>query len=238
MPSYSDPVLKYLRLLVSWPVLASVCIVYLVRNPKLIERIVSVDVAGVKVQLSELQTRITEQDQKIENLDQDLSEAKALLDLAEGASGRPVLDLQQTRADVRQGAAALQNVDFVTQVLTQAATPDQIYTAAQVIRARPEPKLFVPVVSCLSRLSSDANLQDVRPHFVYQLVQALHRLLVNDQDHSARPLLSREDLVNARLALQKLWDNPRVVADEEKHPGKSIRRPTGWCLNRLPERVA
>lgn len=185
------------------------------------------------MQLRELQNRVSEQDQKIEGLDQELSEAKALLNLAEEASGRTPGELQQTRADIRQGAAALQSVNFVIDYLKEDATSDQIYTAAQIIRTRPEPRFFVPVVDCIERLASDRELNGVRLHYVYQLVQALHRLLVNEQDHSAKKQIPLDDLRRARDALKKLGSNVRVASDEEANPGRSVRRPINWCLKRL-----
>jgi len=231
-----DPYFPYVRLaletLVSWPVLALAVVVLLVRNPRILERIASVDVAGVKVEMKELRRELADSRRDVEELKDEVAAEREmyLAAIGEVDVDAPVGELVQTREALKARARTLQDPDLVPRMLTGADRPEEVYGAAIAIRAKPRPEYFRPAVACLERLAGDPDLKGVRLNFVWTLVKAVHEMLIQDLKHAPAPQLPRADLEYARSVLQALRDNPRIVDDRPEQPDKGVRGPIRWAL--------
>ncbi|WP_156907436.1 hypothetical protein [Thalassobaculum salexigens] len=218
--------------IVSWQVLALLVLYYLSRNPKLIERIVSLDVGGFKVELREIKEELEANRQEVEELSAEIANEReifteTLANVNEHASMR---ELTEVRERLRAQAQTLDDPEYIRSLLTGQDRPADVYGAGIAIRANPRPEFLRPAIDCLDRLSQSDNLKSVRLNFVWTLTKAVHQILVTDLKHSPKPRLAREDLEHAQAVLDRLAKNPRVLRDRPENPSKGVRGPIKWSL--------
>lgn len=204
----------------AWPVLAAIVLIWLMLNPAILERITSLKVGNVEVQLKEMQ-------EHIEELENELSrqEQKFLDDIDNIDANASVSDLGEVRAALKASARGLDGLDSLKQLLGEEATAEEIYAAAVALRERPTAYLFGDAINCLERLANDKNLKGLRLNFVWTLTSAIHRILLDDIKHSAYPTLQKAELLNADRVLSLLEQNARVQKDRPDNPRKGILGP-------------
>lgn len=234
----NDAFYQYLRLFLEnvsvWPVLIVGAFWWLARHPSVFEKLPGyvsrLKIGSVEVDLREVKAKLAETQQQVSELENEIELEKSRYDdLLSGFDPHaPLSDLAKTRDALKAMAPVMDDMSPVRQGLSPDAKPEEIYAAAEILRARRDISLFDDLVSCLDRLASDADLWGIRLYTVWTLTSALHRTLIADIKHGA-PRLSREQLMRARAMLVKLTQNPRVLADRPDEPLKGVRGPAKWA---------
>lgn len=233
-----DAFYQYLKLVLEnvsvWPFLIVAAVWWLARHPSLFEKlpdyISRLKIGSVEVELREVKAKLAETQQQVSELENEIELEKSRYDelLAGFDPHAPLGDLAKTREALRAMAPAMDDLTPVRHGLSPDAKPEEVYAAAEIIRTRRDIALFDDLVACLDRLAADANLRGIRLHTVWTLTSALHRTLIANIKHGA-PRLSREQLMRAEAMLERLMQNPRVLADRPDDPLKGVRGPAKWA---------
>ena len=90
----------------------------------------------------------------------------------------------------------------------------------------------------IDRIASDPKLEDLRYHTVWTLASAVHRTVIAAVKHSDEPKLTKDQLVAARAAMQKLSNNPHVQWDRPDAPNQGIRGPAKHAVTWIDRGLA
>ncbi len=196
--------------------------------PKYVSRL---KIGDVEVELREVKKDLAETKEQVAVLENDLEQERSRFhDIAEDFDiHAPVAELEKVRSALKAEAPNMDDLTPVFDGLKEGASAAQLYAAAEVVRARRDPRFFDDLVACLARLAADANLQGIRLHTVWTLTSALHRTLIAEIEHHAVPNLKPDQLRAAQRMLDTLVRNPRVLQDRPDAPMKGVRGPAKWA---------
>ncbi len=230
----SDIVYQYTKLFIenAWAVAGIAAAVWLLTRPNFLDRITSFEVMNFKVQLRALEEKLEAAQVEIDRVQSRNAELSAVVSSLDADA--PVAELQTARAQLKQVARTLDERDLeqVLDGLQPGASPEQVYAAAVIVRARRDPALFDSLISCLDQLAGDKNLLGVRLHTVWTLTSALHLTLVSDSQ-AETAVLTQKQLADARSMLAKLIENPRVLNDRPDAPSKGVRGPAMNAMKQI-----
>lgn len=222
----NDAVFHYIKLVIEngWIFLLLLGVLWTWRNPAIVNRLASVQVGDIKLELRELQQQL----EFLQERNAQLGDVISSFD----ANG-PLQGLEAPRGQLKSIATKLKEGDLaqVRAGLKPGARAEEVYAAAEIARARRDPAMFDDLVQCLDRLAADRNLMGIRLHTVWTLTSAVHRTLIADLQHSTQPSLTISQLKAAEAMLERLILNPRVLADRPDMPSKGVRGPAAHAMN-------
>ncbi len=228
-----------------WPIvgLTVVLLVWIKRaalSHELPKYVSKLKIGQLEMEFREVIEKLEETKTQVAVLENDLEQERArFLDLAADFDPHaPVADLAAVRQAIKSQANALDDLAPVYDSLKPGASANQLYTAAEIIRARRDPQFFDPLVDCLDRLAGDEDLQGVRLHTVWTLTSALHKILIAEFSHKSTSSLTAKQLRAAQAMLDKLIVNPRVILDRPDDPEKGVRGPVKWSVNWIEKGLA
>lgn len=223
-----------------WPLLALVVLVWISRQEDLMRRLTKVSFGGVEFQLQELKEALEESKLEIKALENDLERERTIFnEILEGFDpNAPVSQLGATRDMLVANARSLDDLGVLKDMLSERATPQELFAAATTLRERRPTSFFGDLVTCLDRLADDRNLRGVRLHTVWTLTSALHRILIAAIRDGVTPPIASGELKRAAEMLDKLEVNPRVLADRPDNPEKGVRGPARLARNWIERGLA
>ncbi len=205
-----------------------------------LSRVTAIKLMGVELQLkmAEVQSQINDVNKLAEHLEERSTEFQRLIGDVDVTA--PLAELRAGRSDIKAAAASLgtRDLEELKQGLAPGSSPEQLYVAAVMARARKDPALIPNLTACLEALVADADLQHIRLNTIWTLVSALHLSLVASQRHGVGPKIPREQLQEARAVLEKLMSNRRVLMDRPEAPEKGVRGPAGHALKQIEAALA
>lgn len=216
----NDALFNYIKLIVDngWIILLLLGVLWAWTHPAFLSRLSSVQFGDIKLELRELQQRVEFLQERNAQLGDVISSFDA---------NAPLRELERPKGQLKSIATRLKDNDLaqVRAGLQPGASAEQVYAAAEIARARRDPVMFDDLIGCLARLADDKNLHGIRLHTVWTLTSAVHRTLIADMQHTARPSLTQKQLKAAAAVLERLVQNPRVLADRPDVPSKGVRGP-------------
>ena len=192
-------------------------------RPKVLERIATLDVAGVKLELRELKESVEKTKTEIEGVATRLDlvteqyvEAAEQFDPLSKAK-----DIDKVGSDLKSYAASLDNIDFVLEHLELDADQAHVYGAGCAIQVRPQPKFLLPLSAFIADMAQSSNLKNIRLRVAYKLVQAMENILRCD-NKKPESILDPDSREKARAALESLKLHQRSQQDFNANGTKSI----------------
>ena len=192
-------------------------------RPKILDRIATLDVAGVKLELRELKETVQQTKAEVEDVsnkldavtDQYLETAESFDPLSDAK------DIDKVGSNLKSYAASLDNIDFVFEHLNKDADQSHVYGAGCAIQVRPQPKFLEPLANYILMLSASPNLKKIRLRVAYKLVQAMENILRSD-NKKPEPVISTTQRTLAKKALDSLKGHRRSRDDHAANGAKSI----------------
>ncbi|MCA0873606.1 hypothetical protein LCL97_22465 [Seohaeicola saemankumensis] len=239
-----DAFYQYLKLFMDyfsvWSVLLIAALIWLLRNPDKIKAlpnyIESAKIGDVELKLRKLEQKLEETESHVSELEQESARLNTLY--AGFDPHAPVHELEVTRQRLKSLAGNLNDLSPVMDGLKPGADPEDVYAAAEILRARREFSMFDDLVSAVDRIASDPVLEGLRYHTVWTLASAVHRTVIAAVKHSDVPQLTGAQLTRARDAMTKLYDNPHVQNDSPDAPNQGIRGPSKYALDWIDRGLA
>ena len=226
-PTVYDWARLFLENVSLWPVVAIAALVWLMRQPGLLDRLGRVSLGGLEVELREVKARLEESEEQISTLENELEqEREALRELpASFDPPAPVSELAGARESLKARARAMSDLSEVRAWLGPQASASELYAAAEILRERRPTEFVGDLTDCLDRLASDPALKGVRLHTVWTLTSALHRILIAAVRDGVPPPIPEATLASAEAMLDRLEANPRVQGDKPEAPDRGVRCP-------------
>ncbi|PZU90314.1 MAG: hypothetical protein DI528_00250 [Shinella sp.] len=227
-----DCVKLFADTLISWPLVALVVLIFLYKRPDFLQRISKITVGNLVLELNQIKQELAESRSEIRSLENELELSRQnYADILNGIDGQaPVPKLKAARDAIKSAARGISDFKTIEAFLGEKATAEEIFFAAVALRDRRPLQMFDPLVSCLERLGSDPGLAGVRLNTVWTLTSALHFMVISSVRDNAKPQISREGLLRAKKALERLSRNPLVLGDRQDEPDKGIRGPLRHAL--------
>ncbi len=239
-----DVVYQYLKLFMDyfsvWAVLLLAVLIWLFRNPDTLKElpkyIESAKFGDVELKLRKLEQKLEETESHVSELEQESARLNTLY--AGFDPHAPVHELEATRQRLKSLAGDLDDLSPVMDGLRPGADPEDVYAAAEILRARREFSMFDDLVGAVERIASDPELEGLRYHTVWTLASAVHRTVIAAVKHSDVPQLTGAQLTRAQSAMTKLRDNPHVQNDSPDAPNQGIRGPAKYALDWIARGLA
>ncbi len=224
-----------------WPLIAIGVIIWIMRKPAILQNFSKIVLpGGIEITLRELEEKIEQQKQRIEKQGEDIKvletdlvlERHNLQTLIESFDANaPLSELDEIRPKIKSLAGQVESNDDLAKLLTKGASPEQLYTAAVILRESRPIELFGPLVDCLERLAQSPTLEGIRLNTVWTLTSALHRMLIASIRDKIGPPLTEEVLRRTQAVLGLLERNSRVQFDNPLNPNRGVRGPIKNALN-------
>lgn len=222
----ADLTFEYVKLFVenSWIIFVLSAVLLLVVRPGALDRVAGVEFLNFKLQLREIEKQVASARQDLEVVRTETSQYQKIMENVDISV--PVGELAEVRRSLTNIGARLTDGDLgeVTKGLRPEATPEEVYAAAVIARARKDPALFDELVACLDRIAHADNLADLRLNTVWTLTSALHLTLVAAMKYSDGAI-TRSQLLRAREVLDTLVKQQRVRDDRPDAPLRGINGP-------------
>lgn len=230
-----DAFYNYLKLVMDyfpiWSVILIAALIWLIRNPDRLRAlpnyISSAKVGDFEIQLREIEQKLEETESHVQELETENARLNTLY--AAFDVNAPVGDLEPVRQQLKAVAGNLEDLNPVLQGLEPGADPEDVYAAAEILRAKRDFSAFDALVAAMDRIASSPDLEELRYHTVWTLVSAVHYTLIAAIKHTSMPQLNRDQLDRADAAMRKLRDNPHVQHDQPDAPDKGIRGPARYA---------
>lgn len=235
---------QYLKLILDyipfWSVLLLFFVYWAYKNPEWLKKIPnyisSAKIGEFEIQLRKVEQKLAETEQHVSELEE---ENQKLNDLyAAFDSDASVEALKATRGELKALAGNLEDMEPVLEGLKKGALPEDVYAAAEILRARRDLSVFDKLIDALDRIASDAKLEGLRYHTVWTMASAAHRTILAAVKHSAVPKLSKDQLGRADQVMIKLSENPHVKLDRPDMPKKGIRGPAAYARDWIEKGIS
>lgn len=192
-------------------------------KPQILERIATLDVAGVKLELRELKSTVIQTQEEIQEFSSKLDAmADQYIETAENFDPLSTAkDIDKVGSQLKSYAASLDNIDFVFDHLSEDADHSLVYAAGCAIQVRPQPKFLDPLVKYIGAVSKSNSLKELRLRVAFKLVQAVENILRSDNKKPEK-LLSQEERARASEVLRALRNHKRSQDDHAANGAKSI----------------
>jgi hypothetical protein len=232
----NDPTFNYLKLLAdwfpSWLLLAIGLVLWIALNPAVLRKIRE-NVSGAKfgsfeIQLRELKEQVVQAQAQV----QDLTEAnRQLSEIVAGIDpDAPAEQIAGARQALKAIAGDIDNLDEIYADLDEGTPPERFYAATEILRKRRAVEGFDRLIAAVDRIAANPDLEGLRLKFIWTLADAVRVTVLSAVKYSPMPRLTREQLLGAQTALEKLNDHPKVAADRPDDPKKGVRGPTRYAL--------
>ncbi|MEL7466125.1 MAG: hypothetical protein AAFN79_18780 [Pseudomonadota bacterium] len=211
------PFAELARLLIEnvdlWELVLLGLLIWIWRNPKLINRVASFKVGDLEVELRDLKQEVSEQKSEIERLEQEIAIFEAPVPGFDPHA--PVGELSEARAAMNARAMQLNDFSEVRKALAhRPPDPTALFNASIILRKRRPTALFSELVSLLDDLAGHQSLKEIRLNTVWKLTSAAHYILIAAVRDGIEPPISLSELRRARDVLNRLMMNPRVQSDD------------------------
>jgi hypothetical protein len=213
-----------------WEIIACIIVLYLLFNPSLLNSITKLKIGDLEIELKSLKEQVAQKEEQINELEDGLENERRLFEdfIDNFDPNAPLKDLVETRKAIRANARNLKEIESLRSFLTLDVSHEDLYITAVSIRER-RPVILIPdIVSFLSKLALDENLNGYRLNTIWTLTSALHLSLLSAiRDGIA--IVPNKTLSEAEHMLNILENNKRVQADRPDNPMKGIRGPIKHC---------
>ncbi|WP_377296309.1 hypothetical protein [Rhizobium sp. SGZ-381] len=227
---------EYIKLFVEnlWSILAVFLVAFIILRPDMLRYVSKITLpGGVGIELQKLRDELEKQGQDIKVLETELSlERHNLQTVIESFdSSSPMSELIKVRKKLKSHAGQITDSSQLKSFLSKEASPEELYSAAVILRETRPVELIEPLIDCLQRLANSSTLDGIRLNTVWTLTSALHRMLIANIRDKAGVALSEQQLRRARDVLKKLERNAKVQFDNPMNPDRGVRGPIKNALS-------
>lgn len=145
-------------------IILGIIVLLLIKRPKILDRLSMLDIAGVKLELSEIKEVVEQTKSNLQNVEEKLDIVRK--DYIESAEQfdpiSSATDIDKLGTYLKSVAASLDSIDFVADHLNVSSSQGQVYAAACAIQVRPQPKFLEPVSDYLGIISAKSDLNGIR----------------------------------------------------------------------------
>ena len=216
-----------------WPIAILAVLVWAIRKPEhfsaLFNRVESLKIGALEFKLSRQEINISKLNQSLEEVEG--AEDNQTSPYTSSGPHAPEEDPEEGRQQIKILAENMDASSSILDGLRNGADEKDVLVAAEFLRTNRNYSMFKSLIACIDRIASDPKLEGLRYLTVWTLASAAHRIVLAAVKNSDIPKLSKDQLVAAQFALNKLGANPHVQKDRADNPKQGIRGPVGYALN-------